>query len=80
MPKILMSKSADGCDDGIHAKTYNEGETYDVSESLAKDFMSVNACKLVSEKSDEPEKKSIGDAPKNKAKQAPLNKSDSGEK
>jgi hypothetical protein len=75
MPKICMKKNAVGCDDGIHATEYMEGHEYEVSDSLAKDFLSLGACSLVVS-----EKKAEQEAPKNKAyKHAPKNKSDLGD-
>lgn len=37
--KILMLADADGCDDGIHSHRYEAGKTYDVTDSLAKNFI-----------------------------------------
>ena len=77
MPKIRMNKNAVGYEDGIHAKNFLEGQDYEVNDSLAKNFLSIDACVLVD---GEPEKKSLQDAPKNKAhKSAPKNKSDLGD-
>lgn len=39
MMKIKMTRDARGCDDGIHAADYAEGETYDVSDALAGAFI-----------------------------------------
>ncbi len=80
MPKIRMLKDANGCDDGIHAKDYVKGESYDVSDSLANDFVSLEACELVPTVSFQKEK-AVEHAPKNKAHHsAPSNKSDLGDK
>jgi hypothetical protein len=78
MPKIRMLKTVSGCADGVHAKEYVAGECYDVNDSLANDFASLDACEAVGY---EPESaKAESAAPKNKAhKSAPKNKSELGD-
>jgi hypothetical protein len=65
MPKIFMIKTAKGANDGIDVKDYVEGNHYDVSESLAKDFLSMHVCEVVPAEADA--QKSLEEAPKNKA-------------
>lgn len=39
MPKVTMLKTTPGSVDGIHVVTYKEGETYEISDNLAKAFV-----------------------------------------
>ena len=48
--KIKMLKTELGADDGIHISQYVEKETYEVTESLSRCFLSTNSCELVIEK------------------------------
>jgi len=47
--KIKMLKTELGADDGIHISQYVEKETYEVTESLSKCFLSTSSCELVTE-------------------------------
>ena len=49
--KINMLENAKGCDDGIHSKEYEAGQSYDVSESLANNFVEMKVAEIVGEKS-----------------------------
>jgi len=59
--KVKMLKSALGSENGIEVKEYQAGEVYEVSESLAKDFLSLKVAEAAKEE------KAVEEAPKNKA-------------
>lgn len=68
--KIKMLRSRLGSNDGHTTKHYDQGEEYEVSESLGKAFLDEKDCVLLEgEKAvaAAPENKAIGKAPKNKA-------------
>lgn len=62
MLKVKMLKTISGSLDGINSRTFQEGSTYEISESLVKDFKSLNAIELC-----ERDEKSVSESPSNKA-------------
>ena len=76
MQKFRMLKHARGVHDGqLHPVEFHKGQTYDIGEKLADQFIEMGAVEMVG---DDAEEKSKGDAPENKAKKAaPENKSKS---
>ncbi len=62
MPKVLMLKTAMGANDGIQIKEYVEGQSYELSDCLAKNFIAMQVGELVS---DEPIAKAVQAAPQN---------------
>jgi hypothetical protein len=74
--KIKMLRNSLGSDDGHTVKHYDAGETYDVSDDLAKSFVGEKIAEVApGEKAEAaPENKAVGKAPKNKAEAAPENK------
>lgn len=52
MPKITMTATRDGADDGFTVRTYAEGATYDLSDALAGEFIRAGVAKAAG--SDEP--------------------------
>lgn len=43
MPKITMTATREGADDGFTVRTYEEGRDYDVSDDLARAFVADKA-------------------------------------
>lgn len=75
--KIKMLRSKMGSNDGITTKMYEEGQEYEVSESLAESFLGENLAEVVEgeEKADKPvENKAVAKAPKDKAEKPVENK------
>lgn len=69
---IVMLKTTNGCNDGIISKTYEEGKSYEVSESLGKCFLEMN---VAEEEQKNNERKSLdSDDYQNKAVKPKLNK------
>ena len=68
--KLKMSETVKGASDpsGSQVKEYQEGETYEVHESLARVFLKENWAEEVKAKKAAPENKAKGKAPENKAK------------
>ena len=67
MPRIVMDKTARGASDGNFVQTYEEGQEYDVSESLADNFIRQQSiARLVKAKGAAPENKDAGAPPENK--------------
>lgn len=64
-----MIKTCKGSNDGINVKVYEEGETYDFSESLAKNFLIMKVAEKVKEGKAETieTEKSLADVIQNKA-------------
>lgn len=67
MATIRMLKTAKGASEGHTVRTYEQGEEYEVSETLANDFVNDGVAERVGEKA-------IEAAPKNKALKVPKNK------
>lgn len=47
MVNIRMLKTAWGSPDGITAREYLSGQTYEIDNSLANDFLSLSACEII---------------------------------
>ena len=52
--KIVMLRSKMGSNDGVTTKLYEEGQEYDVSETLAESFIGENLAEPVKEKKSKP--------------------------
>ena len=57
MIKVRMTKTVKGSNDGILVKTYNEGEEYEVSQSLGRAFIAGKLAELVPSSVVRPQKK-----------------------
>lgn len=71
--KIVMTKTMEGSPNGLVVMTYDQGETYDVSEALGEVFVELGAAKPVPRESAAKPKM---DSPsyENKAVKPPANK------
>lgn len=57
--KIKMTKTKDGSSDGINIDTYEKGKKYDVSDSLAENFVGQGVAKEDKEKAPEIEEEEL---------------------
>jgi hypothetical protein len=47
--KVIMTKNAKGANDGIYVNEYQSGKTYDLSDSLANNFLVMGVAKTTIE-------------------------------
>lgn len=74
---VVMKETKKGSPNGITVNVYNKDQEYDLPENLAKTFLKMGACKMVTV----PENKNMGAAPQNKdSAPAPDNKDEKDEK
>lgn len=68
MPHVKMLKSKMGSNNGYDAQMYQEGEVYEVTDTLAAAFVAEKVAEVTEEKAAAPAKnKAVAVAPKNKA-------------
>ncbi len=52
--RVVMTKSMPGSEDGVHVQRYQEGETYDLGEALARSFVGSKCARPAPELPKEP--------------------------
>ena len=71
---VKMMKTSPGSTDGIHVIAYQQGETYELPDFLAKVFVNEGLAEYVSRRGQpapEPAKKMVAAAPENKEEKSP---------